>query len=123
MPPPGAAVIRHRPVRLDPAALAGVGAGRRVVLDLFDDQSVTGIVSHRDETHRGRFTLSGHVAGEPGGTFVLAVNRDAVAGVVQGMLLLFVLAGDVVVRHRIRIGGPQGPTASQTAPATAGEGA
>ena len=97
-PPPGAAVVRSRSVRLDPAALAGVGAGRRVVLDLFDDQSVTGIVSRRDETHRGRFTLSGHVDGEPGGTFVLAVNRGVVAGVVR-------VAGRGTYRLRFAAGG------------------
>ncbi len=93
-PPPGAAVVRYRSVRLDPAALAGVGAGRRVVLDLFDGRSVSGIVSRRDETHRGRFTLTGHVDGEPGGTFVLAVNGDVVAGVVQ-------LAGRGTYRLRV----------------------
>ena len=46
---------------------------------------------------------------------------NAVTGVFQGMLLFFLLASDVLVRYRIRIGGLQGPTASQTASATAGE--
>jgi simple sugar transport system permease protein len=40
---------------------------------------------------------------------------NAVTGVFQGMLLFFLLASDVLVRYRIRIGGPKAATAGEGA--------
>ncbi|MHC4429054.1 MAG: zinc-dependent metalloprotease family protein, partial [Planctomycetota bacterium] len=65
----------------EPAHLAGLEEGDRVTLTLFDDETHRGTVTQRRERNPDRFTLAGHLA--RGGTFILAVNLEAVAGLIQ----------------------------------------
>ena len=73
--------IRSSFVRIDPAILAEVGIGDRVEFALFDDVHVAGTVSGRIERRVDRFTLFGQL--DHAGDFLLAVNREAVAGYIN----------------------------------------
>ncbi len=76
-------VIRSQRVRIDHAALANLQPGRGTTLDLFDDVSVQGVVLHRQEQSASRFTIYGRIDSLVDGEFLLAINRDAVAGVIR----------------------------------------
>jgi hypothetical protein len=74
-------VLRSRPVSIDTAALARARTGESVSFELFDRRSVQGTVDRRRERSADRFTVAGSLA--DGGSFVVAVNDGAVAGLVQ----------------------------------------
>ena len=74
-------VLRSRPVAIDAAALARVRTGESVSFELFDQRSVQGRVERSRVRSADRFTVAGSLAA--GGSFVVAVNDGAVAGLVQ----------------------------------------
>ncbi|MHC4089325.1 MAG: M12 family metallo-peptidase [Planctomycetota bacterium] len=78
----GEEVIRSWLIRVDLEELGGLAEGQGVVLDLFDDLSVRGLVERRRERGDDRFNLSGRIEGEVTRSFSLAVNGNALAGVV-----------------------------------------
>jgi hypothetical protein len=57
--------------------------GATLLLNLFDDVAVTGIVEWTDATFSGGYSVSGRLAGEPLGTMTLVVNDERVAGEVR----------------------------------------
>ena len=79
-------VLRRRQVGVDLGMLARLPAGGRgaLRLNLFDDVILTGIIERRTPTFSGGYALSGRLAGVPGGTVTLVVNRSVVAGAVRG---------------------------------------
>ncbi|MCH7849919.1 MAG: hypothetical protein IIB53_16345 [Planctomycetes bacterium] len=83
VPPMSDAVIRSRSVRVDPAMLADMSQGGRVIFDLFDDLSLVGLVNRRIERTSDRYTLSGRIEGTANGEFILAVNHDVLAGIIR----------------------------------------
>ncbi len=87
VPPMSDAVIRSRFVRADPAVLADMWQGGRVIFDLFNDLSLVGLVNRRLERTSDRYTLSGRIEGEADGDFVLAVNHDVLAGIIRAGVL------------------------------------
>ncbi|MCG8408012.1 MAG: hypothetical protein MI923_22670 [Phycisphaerales bacterium] len=91
------AVIRSRLIHAAPAVLSEMKQGQSFVMDLFDDLSVVGIVQQRRERSAERFTLSGRIGTAAGGSFLLAVNREAMAGTI--------LMGELGT-YRIRCHGP-----------------
>ncbi|MFH1416817.1 MAG: hypothetical protein ABII12_00810 [Planctomycetota bacterium] len=98
IPPSSKSVVRSRWIRPDPAVLAGLRQGHRVAFDLFDDLSMTGVVTRRRERSSDQFALSGVIDARANCTFSLAFNRDALAGVI--------LMGDAgVYRIRYKPGG------------------
>ena len=107
-PVAGSDVVRSRPVRIDTGELAGAQRGGRLVFNLFEDLSLVATVTERKERSRDRFTLAGAISGVAGGSFILAVNRDAVAG--------YINAGELGT-YRLRFRGDGLYTAQQTDPA------
>ncbi len=89
---------RRGAVRIDASVLAAMQDGRRVILNLLEGKSLAGVVKERRDRSPHRFTVSGSLDGIPGGSFLLAVNRNTVAGIILGR------NGDVL---RIR-SGPDG---------------
>lgn len=79
--PIGAAVIRSRFIRINPAALADMKQGRPLMFELFDDLTVVGIANQRRERSSKRFILAGRIGAKAGGSFSLAVNGDVLAGI------------------------------------------
>ncbi len=79
----GVGVVRSRLVHVDMAVLAGAENGQPLHFDLFEEVSLTARVTRRRERTRDRFTLAGELTGEAGGDFLLAVNRGAVAGLIN----------------------------------------
>ena len=87
-----AATLRRRFVEIDVGALGRAGAAvrpddtanaPRLVLNLFDDVVVTGIVEAREPTFSGGFALSGRIEDTESGTMTLVVNGTAVTGTVR----------------------------------------
>ena len=74
-------VLRSRPAGLDAALMARTPRGGRVEFALFDGRSVSGVVTQRRDRSARRFTLAGPLDGK--GSFIVAVNREAVAGLIQ----------------------------------------
>ena len=67
-------------VRVDHVALARIGEGGRLIIDLPGGDSVRGRVDRRRVRSAERYTVSGIIEGVRGGTFILAANSGAVAG-------------------------------------------
>ena len=91
----GRRVGRRQLIHIDSAALAGAERDRRVVFHLSEGLSLAGVVRDRRDRGPDRFTISGPVDTAPGGTFIVAVNGDAIAA--------YIAAGDAGV-FRIRSG-------------------
>ena len=77
--------LRRREVAVDIGQLAQAPAGRPTALplNLFDDVMLTGVIVKRTPTSSGGYALTGPLFGVAGGTMVLVVNRDVVAGTVR----------------------------------------
>ena len=54
-----------------------------LILNLFDDVVLTGIVERTAPTFSGGYSISGRLVGEPLGTLTLVVNGETVAGSVR----------------------------------------
>ena len=67
-------------VSLERGRLAAMQPGRLVRFDLADGAFVTGVVAERRDRAAGRFSIFGRLSGRPAGSFLLAVNREAMAG-------------------------------------------
>ena len=93
----------HRAVRSRHSVLGerrGVDAAAdSLALNLFDDVVVRAVVERADSTISDGFVLSGGIAGDPFGDFVLAVVEGAVAGTVHadGAHYELVSAGDGLI--------------------------
>lgn len=82
--------LRRRLVEIDGEALAreafeldgSAGVPPRLVLNLFDDVVVTGIVEQRERAFSGAFALSGGIEGTELGMMTLVVNGPVVVGTV-----------------------------------------
>jgi hypothetical protein len=81
--PPDEAVLRTGLVAASLAPLADAGEGQRLVLEVFDDVTLAGVIDRRRAQSPQRFTLSGRIEGAVTGSFSLAVNREALAGVIR----------------------------------------
>ena len=83
--PPSDPAARRRAVSVDIARLARVPhkGGTALMLNLFDDLVLTGIIERRAPTWSGGYALSGLLAGVPGGSVTLVVNGKVVAGMVR----------------------------------------
>ena len=79
------APLRRRQVSVDTTGLARLpdSGPAALVLNLFDDFIVTGIIQRRTPTYSGGYALSGRLAAVPGGTVTLVVNGSVVAGTVR----------------------------------------
>lgn len=83
--------LRSRVVTMDLAMLAGARASAAagttapatLMLNLFDDLVLTGIVDRTEPTFSGGYAVSGRIAGEPFGTMTVVVNGETVAGTVR----------------------------------------
>lgn len=83
--PSDPAARRRRVVSVDIGRLAPAPHGGRtaLMLNLFDDLVLTGIIERRTPTWSGGHALSGLLAGVPGGSVTLVVNGKVVAGMVR----------------------------------------
>ena len=81
----GPETLRRREVRVDTGTLSGLPASGAAALPLhlFDDLNVTGMIERHTPTYSGGYALSGRLSGIAGGSVVLVVNGDVVAGTVQ----------------------------------------
>lgn len=78
---PGLAVVRSRAVEVDIEALRKIERteGARLRLDLFEDTLLLGTIVRAQSRSDDRFTLTGTLLGERGGSFALVFQRGAVA--------------------------------------------
>ncbi len=77
------AVMRNRAVSVDLDALgAAKAAGTGIVLDLFEDVSLEGVLEERLDRGPGSFTWRGRFAPHPTSRFVLTVEEGILAGMV-----------------------------------------
>lgn len=77
------AALQQRSVAVDRRALGRLVAGDQIQFDLFGQERVIGEVARLRVQRPDRYTLSGTIEGVAGGSFVLAVNREATAAVVR----------------------------------------
>ena len=81
--------VRHRFGWIDQGTLelarnsAGHQSPMEVSLNLFDDFDVSAVITNTDTTFSVGYSLSGHIPGNPPGTFELVVNGDTILGVVR----------------------------------------
>ncbi len=104
----------------------------RVLFNLSGGLTLEGVAQGRRDISPDRFTIWGPVAGTPHGSFVLAVNRDAMAGLVQtpeaGLFRLRLTAWGLQVVERIdggfecRVGDVRPPAVDAAPPAVPASG-
>ena len=97
------ATLRRRDVSVDIGKLSRVSGGGRValMLNLFDDVVLTGIIKQRTPTYSGGYALSGRLGGVPAGTVTLVVNGNVVAGSVRFPGATFRIRPEGAGRHAI----------------------
>ncbi len=84
-----AAAARGQPAQTKAAAppakdhAAVPAPGTTLLLNLFDDVVLTGVVERTAPTFSGGYALSGRIVGEPFGDLTLVVNGETVAGTVR----------------------------------------
>ena len=87
--PGGFGALRRRAVTIDSARLESLPAAGgplappTLVLNLFDDVTLTATVERRNRTFSGGYSLSGRLAGMELGTMMLVANGAVVAGTVR----------------------------------------
>lgn len=75
--------VESRPVIARIDSLAGLAAGDKIALDPFTGLVLTGTVELLSTRSRQRFVLKGTLDEDPLGSFVIAVEVDAVAGLID----------------------------------------
>ncbi len=69
-------VIRYRPVTVRLDTLDGAGPGDALALELFDDESLVGIIERVERRSKRRYSCFGHIDGFPSSHMLLVVEVD-----------------------------------------------